>query len=138
MRKTTDSTPEDEIDENAIEIPDKATRLISSDIVNRWAQGVSPRQIAKETGWPIGAIYRILTKWTKAVIEETEIVHQPIDASFEKMIDPLLPEQQAKQKIGRVARKPHAMGKYAHIPGGSEDFAIEKQKDIANEDRRKH
>ena len=138
MRKTTDSTPADEIGENAIEIPDKATRLFASEIAAMWANGASDQQIAKELGWPVETIYRMLKKWQEAIIEEIGIVHQPIDTSFEKMIDPLLPEQQAKQSTGQVVRKPNAMGKYAHISGSSEDFAIEKQKDIAKEDRQRH
>lgn len=38
------------------------------------------------------------------------------------------------QKPGRVMREQTAMGKYAHIPGTSEDFAREKQTEIARED----
>ncbi len=39
------------------------------------------------------------------------------------------------QRPGRVMREQSAMGKYAHIPGTSEDFAREKQKEIAREDK---
>ncbi|MDQ2693912.1 MAG: hypothetical protein M3Z21_00785 [Pseudomonadota bacterium] len=42
---------------------------------------------------------------------------------------------QPLQGTERMRRKPTAMGKYAHVPGTSEDFAREKQMDIAREDR---
>lgn len=135
MRKVTNSPLEDENGEITIEPLDESTRLFSAEIVARWANGESPRQIANETGRPVITIYRILKELRKAITKEIGIVHQPTNTSLEKVNDPLLPEQQAKQKIGRVAREPKAMGKYAHIPGSSEDFSIEKQKDIAKEDR---
>jgi hypothetical protein len=40
------------------------------------------------------------------------------------------------QDKGRAARKHTAMGKYAHIPVSSDEFAREKQDEIAREDRR--
>ena len=95
----------DETSENAMEAANQVARLVAS----LWARGASDDDIADATGLPLETVCRILKKWQKAIIE-TEIVPQ--------------------SKSARIAR-PSAIGKYAHIPGSSEDFAIEKQKDIA-------
>jgi hypothetical protein len=61
-------------------------------------------------------------------------VHQPIDESRETA--PLQPLRQRTRKGERSDKRQTAMGKYAHVPGSSEDFAREKQEEIARADRR--
>ncbi len=48
---------------------------------------------------------------------------------------PARPNEAMLEGQGHV-RKGRAYGKYAHIPGTSEDFAREKQEEIDREDRR--
>lgn len=62
-------------------------------------------------------------------------VHQPIDESIDEVVFPFSPLSQPVQRPGRMMGEQSAMGKYAHIPGTSEDFAREKQKEIAREDK---
>jgi hypothetical protein len=61
-------------------------------------------------------------------------VHQPIDEPRE--MEPLQPLHRRLRKSERTGERETAMGKYAHVPGSSEDFAREKQEEIAREDRR--
>ncbi|HJQ23743.1 MAG TPA: hypothetical protein VKA60_07470 [Blastocatellia bacterium] len=108
---------EDEISENAIEGSNQETWLIVSRIVEMVADGASLQQIAEKTELPPDTVLQMLTQALEGLSREATaaIASHP--------------------KSDRVAR-PSAMGKYAHIPGSSEDFAIEKQKEIAKEDRR--
>jgi hypothetical protein len=62
-------------------------------------------------------------------------VHEPIDLSLDEMNLSSPPLGKPLQRAGRVNRRQTAMGKYAHVVGTSEDFAREKQKEIAHEDR---
>ena len=61
----------------------------------------------------------------------------PAKAQVELRILPEEPEQETKS--GEPSAKPKhrvsAMGKYAFVPGGSEEFAKEKQAEIDREDR---
>ncbi len=61
-------------------------------------------------------------------------VHQPIDASLDQVTSPLPPPHRVIQREGRLVRKQTAMGKYAYVPGTSDDFAREKQEEIAREE----
>jgi len=57
-------------------------------------------------------------------------VHQPIGA----LATPAPSVEGPSRRTGQVRER--AMGKYAHVPGTSEDFAREKQEEIAREERR--
>lgn len=60
----------------------------------------------------------------------------PPDAFLElKVFDH--PNDLHQRDVIQGGRKPSAGGKYAFVPGGSEEFAREKQREIEIEDRRR-
>ncbi len=61
------------------------------------------------------------------------LVHRGVDANFE-WVFATPPSAGTAQVAGRV--KPGARGKYAHLGEASEDFARQKEEEIAREERR--
>lgn len=62
----------------------KATEPFSPEIVERWANGQSPKQIAEETGRPLKSVYRVLKNMQDAIIRESL---SEIDAMRSRMQD---------------------------------------------------
>jgi hypothetical protein len=81
-------------------------------------------------------IYESLRAWRNWYVHQP-ITLKAIDALYEGVLSPSAPTQRKIQQTGRIARKQTAMGKYAYIPGSSDDFAREKPNEIAREDRQR-
>jgi hypothetical protein len=62
-------------------------------------------------------------------------VHQSVAKDIEVSLSGLPPLDHLLQRSGRV-RRASVMGKYSWLKGSSEDYAIEKQREIVREDRR--
>jgi hypothetical protein len=63
-------------------------------------------------------------------------VHQSVDTDIDVILSGLPALDELIQRSGRVQR-PSAMGKYSWLKTSSEDYAIEKQREIEREDRRR-
>ena len=78
--------------------------------------------------------------WEEIKRYEPELIGQHVRVYINPdQTAPALPLPAAAQETPK--RKPQlkklqGLGLYAHIPGGSEEFALEKQKEIEREDRK--
>jgi hypothetical protein len=63
-----------------------------------------------------------------------QAVHRPLEQSLELTVRDLPPLQELVQRSGRRSRS-SALGKFAHLSRGSEEYAAEKQEAIAHEER---
>jgi len=64
-------------------------------LVDKWRQGASPRQIADETGMPVGTIYGMLRNMQRAIVgptdESDQEVRYPLRGKPIRYIDPIEP-----------------------------------------------
>ncbi len=76
-----------------------------------------------------------LRTWRSGYVHRA-LMGQAEGTSSREMPGDLVSTSPIAQSPGQARRRPTAMGKYAFVPGSSDDFAREKQDEIAREDRR--
>lgn len=77
--------------------------------------------------------------WEEIKQHEAELSGQRLRVYINPdLILPTLAEEKVQEepKQGEQPRKLKGYGMFAHVPGGSEEFALEKQKEIEREDRK--